>query len=70
MHPHNQNVHLILPIFYAMLMLSDPQVSPDGKWCTYTVTTVDTAKDETKSRYMDDQLGWQTKYTVNQQYGR
>ena len=29
--------------------VSDPQVSPDGKWCTYTVTTVDTSKDERNS---------------------
>ncbi|MFT4154017.1 S9 family peptidase [Parafilimonas sp.] len=27
--------------------VSDPQASPDGKWCTYTVSTVDTSKDET-----------------------
>ncbi len=26
--------------------LSDPQVSPDGKWCLYVVTKVDTAKDK------------------------
>ncbi|HEY2726034.1 MAG TPA: S9 family peptidase [Parafilimonas sp.] len=29
--------------------VSDPQVSPDGKWCTYTITTVDTSKDEHNS---------------------
>ncbi len=27
--------------------ITDPQVSPDGKWCTYTVSNVDTSKDET-----------------------
>ncbi|MEO8713063.1 MAG: S9 family peptidase [Parafilimonas sp.] len=29
--------------------VSDPQVSPDGKWCSYTVSTVDTSKDETNN---------------------
>lgn len=29
--------------------VSDPQVSPDGKWCTFTVSTPDTSKDETNS---------------------
>ncbi|HVX25652.1 MAG TPA: S9 family peptidase [Parafilimonas sp.] len=29
--------------------VSDPHVSPDGKWCTYVVTTVDTLKDRTNS---------------------
>ena len=29
--------------------VSDPQVSRDGKWCSYTVSTVDTSKDETNS---------------------
>jgi dipeptidyl aminopeptidase/acylaminoacyl peptidase len=29
--------------------VSDPQVSPDGKWCSYTVTTVDSSKDQRNS---------------------
>jgi dipeptidyl aminopeptidase/acylaminoacyl peptidase len=29
--------------------VSDPQVSHDGKWCSYTVSTVDTSKDETNT---------------------
>src|SRR6516162_10078000 len=33
--------------FMRYVDVSDPQVSPDGKWCTYTVATVDTSKDET-----------------------
>src|SRR6476659_9339330 len=35
--------------FFRYVDVTDPQVSPDGKWCTYTVTTVDTAKDETNT---------------------
>jgi dipeptidyl aminopeptidase/acylaminoacyl peptidase len=35
--------------FLRYVDVTDPQVSPDGKWCTYTVTTVDTAKDETNT---------------------
>ncbi len=35
--------------FLRYVDVSDPQVSPDGKWCTYTVNTVDTTKDETNS---------------------
>ena len=26
--------------------VSDPQISPDGNWCAYVVTKVDTAKDK------------------------
>jgi dipeptidyl aminopeptidase/acylaminoacyl peptidase len=29
--------------------VSDPQISPDGAWVSYTVTTVDTARDEEQS---------------------
>ncbi|MEP6681984.1 MAG: S9 family peptidase [Parafilimonas sp.] len=29
--------------------VTDPHVSPDGKWCAYTITTVDTSKDERNS---------------------
>lgn len=29
--------------------VSDPQVSPDGKWCSYTVTTVDSSADQHSS---------------------
>ncbi|HEX5150925.1 MAG TPA: S9 family peptidase [Parafilimonas sp.] len=35
--------------FSRYVDVTDPQVSPDGKWCTYTVTTVDTIKDETNT---------------------
>ena len=35
--------------FLRYVDVTDPQVSTDGKWCTYTVTTVDTAKDETNT---------------------
>ncbi len=32
--------------FLRYVDVSDPQVSPDGNWCAYTVTKVDTAKDK------------------------
>lgn len=35
--------------FLRYVDVTDPQVSTDGKWCTYTVTTVDTAKDATNT---------------------
>ncbi len=35
--------------FLRYAEVSDPQVSPDGKWCAYTITTVDTSKDEHNS---------------------
>ncbi|MDD5765983.1 MAG: DPP IV N-terminal domain-containing protein, partial [Candidatus Marinimicrobia bacterium] len=35
---------------YQIKAISDPQVSPDGKWIAYTVATPDLAKD----RYFDD----------------
>ncbi|MDE3125175.1 MAG: S9 family peptidase [Bacteroidota bacterium] len=31
---------------YKLLNVSDPQVSPDGKWIAYTVSTADSAKDK------------------------
>ena len=30
---------------YLLKNVGDPQISPDGKWVAYTVSTVDTAKD-------------------------
>jgi Tol biopolymer transport system component len=30
---------------YRLPALSDPQVSPDGKWVSYTMTTIDSVKD-------------------------
>src|SRR5437868_5609557 len=35
--------------FYRYVDVSDPQISPDGKWCAYVVTTVDTSKDKTNA---------------------
>lgn len=32
--------------FYRIPAVSDPQLSPDGKWVAYSVSTVDTAKDK------------------------
>ncbi|HYK44863.1 MAG TPA: S9 family peptidase, partial [Parafilimonas sp.] len=35
--------------FYRYVDVSDAHVSPDGKWCLYVVTTVDTEKDKTNA---------------------
>src|ERR1700759_3883565 len=35
--------------FLRYVDVTDPQVSPDGKWCAYVVSTVDTSKDKTNS---------------------
>ena len=40
--------------FLRYVDITDPQVSPDGKWCTYTVTTVDTLKDENINVVLQD----------------
>lgn len=34
---------------YLIKTIADPQVSPDGKWVAYTVSTVDTSKDKRNS---------------------
>ena len=34
---------------YLLKNIAEPQVSPDGKWVAYTVSTVDTAKDKRNS---------------------
>jgi dipeptidyl aminopeptidase/acylaminoacyl peptidase len=34
---------------YRLPSVSDPQVSPDGKWVSYTVTTIDSIKDSRNS---------------------
>src|SRR3954451_13899167 len=48
--------------FLRYVDVSDPQVSPDGKWCTYTVRTVDTSKDETNSDVW--MVSWDGNYHV------
>ena len=35
--------------FYSLKRLSGAQVSPDGKWIAYTVTTIDSVKDKSNS---------------------
>src|ERR1700736_6484720 len=35
--------------FYNMQIVTDPQVSPDGKWVAYVVSTNDRGADETRS---------------------
>ncbi len=37
---------LIPADFLRYVEVSDPQISPDGNWCTYVVTKVDTSKDK------------------------
>ena len=34
---------------YRLKTVSDPQISPEGKWVAYVVTTTDSAKDKTDS---------------------
>src|ERR1700744_2769088 len=34
---------------YRLPAISDPQASPDGKWVSYTVTTIDSLKDSRNS---------------------
>ena len=41
---------------YRLPALSDPQVSPDGKWVSYTMTTIDSLKDSRNSDIW--MLGW------------
>jgi dipeptidyl aminopeptidase/acylaminoacyl peptidase len=37
----------VAPIdYYRLQNISDPQISPDGKWIVYTLSTVDTVKDK------------------------
>lgn len=48
--------------FMRYVEVDDPQVSPDGKWCTYTVTAVDTSKDETNTDIW--MVGWDGKENI------
>ena len=36
--------------FFKILGVDDPQISPDGRWVAYTVTTADLEADEEKTR--------------------
>ncbi len=36
--------------YFRILTVDEPQISPDGKWVAYTVTTSDIEEDETTSR--------------------
>jgi Tol biopolymer transport system component len=47
---------------YKMQTLGDPQISPDGEWVAYTLSTVDSAKDRRNTDiYM---ISWDGKQTV------
>ena len=37
--------------------VADPQVSPDGKWVAYTLSTTDRRRGKVGYRHVDDQLG-------------
>jgi dipeptidyl aminopeptidase/acylaminoacyl peptidase len=34
---------------YRLQTVSDPQISPDGKWIAYTLSTIDSAQDKRSS---------------------
>ncbi len=45
-----QTKHKISPAdIYRLQTISDPHISPDGKWVSYTLSTVDSAKDKRNS---------------------
>jgi dipeptidyl aminopeptidase/acylaminoacyl peptidase len=47
---------------YLLKNIGDPQVSPDGKWVAYTLSSVDTAKDKRNSDLW--MISWDGKETV------
>jgi dipeptidyl aminopeptidase/acylaminoacyl peptidase len=47
---------------YRLKTLSDPQVSPDGKWVSYSISSVDTTKDKRNSDLW--MVSWDGKETV------
>ena len=47
---------------YLLKNVADPRISPDGKWVAYTVSTVDTAKDNRNSDIW--MVSWDGKETV------
>ena len=45
-----QTKHKISPAdIYRLQTISDPHISPDGKWVSYTLSTVDSVKDKRNS---------------------
>ncbi len=52
---------------YRMPILSEPEVSPDGKWIAYSLSDVDTAKDERVSHLW--MQSWDGKESVQLTYG-
>ena len=53
--------------FYNMPALSDPQVSPDGKWVAYNLSKIDTAKDGRVSHLW--MQSWDGKESLQLTYG-
>src|ERR1700733_15441299 len=51
---------------YLLKHVSEPQISPDGKWVVYTVSTVDTAKDKMNSNLW--MVSWDGKQNVQLTY--
>lgn len=58
-----QTKHNLSPSdFYNWIDVADPQVSPDGQWAAYTVTTTDSVKDKTNTDIW--MVSWDGKNTV------
>ncbi|OOQ56875.1 S9 family peptidase [Mucilaginibacter pedocola] len=53
--------------FYKIPSISDPEVSPDGKWVAYGVSTVDTAKDKRVSHLW--MQSWDGKTSIQLTHG-
>lgn len=51
---------------YRLKSISDPRVSPDGKWVSYAVTSVDSAKDKRNSDLWMTSLDGQTSLALTQ----
>jgi hypothetical protein len=41
---------LAIKDYFAIRRVSDPRISPDGRWVAYTVTTIDRQADKSESR--------------------
>ena len=60
---HAQQKHNMGPSdFYNWIDVADPQISPDGLWAAYTVTTTDSVKDQTNTDIW--MISWDGKNTL------
>ena len=46
----HENRNLIVDDYFRIQRVSDPQISPDGKWVAYVVSTIDLEEDDSESR--------------------